>query len=367
VRLSTSKPVRREDDAIDAQLDLLRQYVAGRNLQGARWEITATCVEGEKDGIRAGQRAKRLDRSALQKLLGLARARRIDVVLVTRLEQLSRSMKDLLTLVEQLNGLDVQLVSLRERLDFTAPSRKLMTTLIAALVQFGRDATSAAPQREEDDQSTRRQLLEAAGQVFAEKGFDRATGKEICERTGTNAAAVNYHFGGMEGLYAAVVREAHSRLVTFDALSAAVAGKADARAKLQAVISLFVRTLTSPASASWVLRVIGREMVAPSPALDVLREQELLPKLRILRAIVGEFMGLPEDHPAVAHGCVSVMAPCVMLLIGDRCTLMRAFPNFGLASKDAAAVVRHLVRFALAGLSAVARDVRVVERRGRSR
>src|SRR5262245_41172153 len=163
------------------------------------------------------------------------------------------------------------------------------------------------PKREEEDQGTRRRLLEAAGQVFAEKGFERATGKEICERAGTNTAAVNYYFGGMEGLYAAVFQEAHSRLVTLDALSAAVADKADARSKLEAILDLFVRTLTGPASSSWVLRVVGREMVAPSPSLDELREKEILPKARILRSIVGELMGLPEDHPAVARGCVSIL------------------------------------------------------------
>ena len=214
------------------------------------------------------------------------------------------------------------------------------------------------PKREEDDQGTRQRLLETAGQVFAEKGFDRATGKEICERAGTNTAAVNYYFGGMDGLYAAVLHEAHSRFVTLDALSAAVAGKADARAKLEAILGLIIRTLTGPLVSSWALRVLGREIIAPSSALDVLREKEFLPKTRILRAIVGELMGLPEEHPAVARGCVSVMAPCFMLLLFDRRTLKRAFPTLGVAPEDAPALVRHLVQFALAGLSAVARDAR---------
>ena len=69
-------------------------------------------------------------------------------------------------------------------------------------------------------------------------------------------------------------------------------------------------------------------------------------------------MGLPANHPAVARGCVSIMAPCVLLLILDRPTLKRAFPNFGLGSGDAEDLVRHMVQFALAGLSAVAAAVR---------
>ena len=60
------------------------------------------------------------------------------------------------------------------------------------------------------------------------------------------------------------------------------------KAKLEAFIGLFVRALTGPASTSWVLRVIAREMVAPSPALDAQRDKEMLPKAQILRAIVGD-------------------------------------------------------------------------------
>jgi AcrR family transcriptional regulator len=214
------------------------------------------------------------------------------------------------------------------------------------------------PKREEDDQSTRGKLLEVAGQVFAEKGFDRATGKEICERAGTNTAAVNYYFGGIEGLYAAAVREAHGRFLPYAAAAAAVAGKADARARLEALLGLLARALTGPAVSSWAVRVLLREIAAPSPALEELQEKEFLPKTRILRAIVAELTGLPEDHPAVSRGCISVVGACFPLLLLDRRTLKRAFPNLGLDPGDAAALARHLVRFALGGLSAVASDAR---------
>jgi AcrR family transcriptional regulator len=210
-------------------------------------------------------------------------------------------------------------------------------------------------EREKDDQTTRQRLLEVAGHVFAEKGFDRTTGKEICERAGINTAAVNYYYGGIEGLYTAVVEEAHNRFVTFADAAAAIAGKTDARSKLEAILELIVRAIVGPTLSSWDLRVIGREVVAPSPVLAVLRDTEFLPKTRILKSIVSELMGLPPDHPAVARGCISVMAPCFMLLIFDRDTLKRAFPGLALGPDDAAALVRHMVQYALAGLGAVAR------------
>ncbi len=70
---------------------------------------------------------------------------------------------------------------------------------------------------------------------------------------------------------------------------------------------------------------------------------------------VGELMGLPEDDPAVARGCVSLMAPIRILIIGDRRVIKRAFPSLGLGANDAPALAQHMVGFALAGLEAVAR------------
>jgi len=205
---------------------------------------------------------------------------------------------------------------------------------------------------------TRQRLLEVAGEVFAEKGFAAATGKEICQRAQANSAAVNYHFGSIEGLYRAALEEANRRLVSLDAVAAAVAGQSDAQAKLRALIGLLVRTLTGPASTSWAMRLIGREVVAPSPALDALRERELLPKMRILRGIVSELMRLPADHPAVARGSANVMAPCFLLLVCDRRTLKRMFPHFGFSSDDAELIIEHMVQFALAGLRTVAKTAR---------
>src|SRR5215831_603525 len=57
---------------------------------------------------------------------------------------------------------------------------------------------------------TRERLLEAAGEVFAKHGFRDTTIREICEKAKANVAAVNYHFGDKEELYAAVFDYARS-------------------------------------------------------------------------------------------------------------------------------------------------------------
>ena len=49
---------------------------------------------------------------------------------------------------------------------------------------------------QDDPEATQLKLLEAAGRVFAEKGFQKATVREIVKAAGLrNIAAVNYYFG----------------------------------------------------------------------------------------------------------------------------------------------------------------------------
>jgi AcrR family transcriptional regulator len=68
---------------------------------------------------------------------------------------------------------------------------------------------------------TRQRLLDAAGELFAEKGFRLAGTREICRKAGTDIAAIHYHFGNKESLYEAVLRYADNLLVdaipTFEA------------------------------------------------------------------------------------------------------------------------------------------------------
>ena len=79
----------------------------------------------------------RSDRPELKAMLMTLRSG--DVLVIDSFSRLSRSTKDLLSLVEQLTGMGVHLVSLKENLDTTTATGKLMLTMLSALSQFERD------------------------------------------------------------------------------------------------------------------------------------------------------------------------------------------------------------------------------------
>lgn len=62
-----------------------------------------------------------------------------DVLVIDSFSRLSRSTKDLLELVDRLSCMGVHLVSLKENLDTTTATGKLMLTMLSALSQFERD------------------------------------------------------------------------------------------------------------------------------------------------------------------------------------------------------------------------------------
>ncbi|MGH8205914.1 MAG: CerR family C-terminal domain-containing protein [Steroidobacteraceae bacterium] len=205
---------------------------------------------------------------------------------------------------------------------------------------------------------TRAQLIDAAGQLFAEQGVDRATGVDICRRAGVHSAAIVYHFGGMSGLYRAVLAEARRRMLSTTELAAAAASEHDARRKLQAVLGLIVRTLASPMSQSWAAQLFSREFIAPSAIYGRTHNRILAERARLLGSIVSAITGLPPRDPAVARACISIMAPCVVLLLFNRRKLSRLMSSMELRAEAVPQITEHLVTFALGGLRALGHGAR---------
>ena len=113
------------DQEPENQLTELRRYVAARG-----W----TSVEFVDQGI-SGTRERR---PALDALITDAKRRRFDVLVYWRLDRLGRSLKHLVTLLDELQALGVAFVSLQEGIDATTPAGKLQMHILAAIAEFER-------------------------------------------------------------------------------------------------------------------------------------------------------------------------------------------------------------------------------------
>jgi DNA invertase Pin-like site-specific DNA recombinase len=114
------------DQEPENQLRELRRYVAARGW--APGEYVDRGVSGVKDR-----------RPALDQLLDDARRRRFDVLVCWRLDRLGRNLKHLITLLDELQTLDVAFVSLAEGIDATTPAGKLQMHILGAIAEFERE------------------------------------------------------------------------------------------------------------------------------------------------------------------------------------------------------------------------------------
>ena len=167
-----------------------------------------------------------------------------------------------------------------------------------------------------DGAATRGAILQAAGHLFAERGYADTTSKAICAAARSNIAAVNYHFGSRDRLYVEVLREVHRHLVTADFLRHLADSALPARTKLDRFIDGVCGNLADVEQ--WQTRLWARELLSPSPHLRQIMRSEALPKFKALSRILAEVAGLPPQHPAVPRCVLSVMAPFLMLLVMHR-------------------------------------------------
>lgn len=193
---------------------------------------------------------------------------------------------------------------------------------------------------------TRERLLAAAVEVFAAEGFRNARIQTICRRAGANIAAAHYHFGDKAGLYAAVFEYAEARAPR-DAPAGDVPG-VPPEERLRAHIASFLARLLDPERPAWFARLLAREMIDPTPALDGLVRRRMRATHQQLAAIVRELLGPAAAVDAVNLCVLSVVSQCVFYR-NSAPIVARLYPDL-VPARELARLADHVSRFSLAAI-----------------
>ena len=201
--------------------------------------------------------------------------------------------------------------------------------------------------------ATRSRLLEAAGPVFAEKGFAAATVRQICQKADANVAAVNYHFRDKMGLYVAVLQESMALAAEEDLQELDRAGKTP-EAAITLLISGMLQRLSRPDQrAAWHVRIMAHELSQPTPALRRVATEVIGPRYALLRDVIARIIGLPADHDTTRFCAHSVIGQ-VIHYAHARPVIGCIWPDLVFTSERIAQIAAHIAAFSLAGLAAVA-------------
>jgi AcrR family transcriptional regulator len=208
--------------------------------------------------------------------------------------------------------------------------------------------THAKPKRPE---LTRDKLIEAAGHVFAERGYRAATIREICRRAGANVASVNYTFGDKMGLYTEVLR--HSvRAAKTAAMSAALDANLSAEETIRGVIRARLMSLCQETRPDWHLRLVIHEFSQPTPAMARVVDEGMRPIYDRVRKAVGEVIGLPPDHETTRLSVNSIVGQ-ILFYTFSWPVLAHLQPELKLTPHQLDRIADHIAEFSLAYLKKV--------------
>jgi site-specific DNA recombinase len=133
-RVSTESGLDQDFNSLDAQYDAAQAYI--RSQAHAGWTLVRTRYD---DGGFSGEST---DRPALQQLLDDIRAHRINVIVVYKVDRLTRSLADFAKLVELFDAHGVSFVSVTQQFNTTTSMGRLTLNILLSFAQFEREVTS---------------------------------------------------------------------------------------------------------------------------------------------------------------------------------------------------------------------------------
>jgi len=207
--------------------------------------------------------------------------------------------------------------------------------------------------------ATSERLLEAATELFARRGFQGTSIRDIAERAGANVASGHYHYGSKKGLYLQVLRRQFAnvrsivdrhgtlppatvlRRLPRRELSALLAGR------VETIIEVMVAPPLQPHGA-----LMQREMCDPTDAMPIIVDEFIRPQTAEMQAIVAAL--IPAAPPATVERCVRSVVGQVLFYRFVMPVMLRMIGKPSYPPRFTRALAAHVVEFSLGGMARVA-------------
>jgi len=199
---------------------------------------------------------------------------------------------------------------------------------------------------------TKDRLLDAAEELFSDRGIDATSLRAVTSAAGANLASVNYHFESKDGLVRSVFLRRleplnNERLELLDALEVAAAGSPiELEAILDAWVMPALRMGQSPEGKRFK-RLLGRIYSEPGDSLQTLLRELFGEILQRFSAAIGRT--LPELSSEELMWRVHFMLGAMIHTVADQPSI-RAFSGGLCDPSDIEGVRRRLIDFVSAGL-----------------
>ncbi len=163
-----------------------------------------------------------------------------------------------------------------------------------------------------DNLDTSQRILEAAGELFAEKGFRGTTVSMICQKARANIAAVNYHFDSKENLYQQAWKHAHDSMDQRIQPGSFLSPDRPPAERLRGFIGAALQRSMQGDAIAW--RIMRNEMANPTGLLHHVIRDAIRPIREMVQQIIRELLGPGATTLDVELCEVCVVSPQMHIL-----------------------------------------------------
>lgn len=198
-------------------------------------------------------------------------------------------------------------------------------------------------------ETARRRIVEAAGIVFAAKGFQGSTVREICQLAEVNIAAISYYFEDKATLYREILRVAAEQEIQAYPLPDWTPETTPAT-QLHDLILVVMRRLGGVGQGMWQSRLIIRELLQPTEFCRELSQNHFSPHFELMLDILSKI--LPTDTPPHIRiqTAQNIFGQCIAFRVTSEASRFVVGEEVMKAHYSPEDLAKHITRFTLAAL-----------------
>ncbi|MBB1595697.1 CerR family C-terminal domain-containing protein [Achromobacter sp. UMC46] len=183
---------------------------------------------------------------------------------------------------------------------------------------------------------TRDRLIRAGLALFSRQGLDGVRTRQLVDEAGVNQSAIPYHFGGKEGVYAAVLEQVAAGIASrLDLQPPAPASPDAARAALKSLMRDFACALLDSETSTAGSLLLAREQLRPTEKFDGLYLQLFLPLHTNVADLVADIRNQARGHREQVLRAHAILGQALAFAVA-REALLRRLGVPALSRKDVA-------------------------------